>query len=294
MTASPSFNMLTAINLLTFIHYLVNNKAIINIEDFFKLDAHSYNENEVYEKKTHNMIHNKENNKQHNTFYFEEEMLSYVRKGDFKSLVFFLNNRSIPPIIAGKMANSPLRQAKNIFIGTLTKVGNQAAIPGGMDVEDVYELIDAYSIECENLSQVDDISRLHYKMLIDFCEGVNKSRKQNLVSREIKKIMDFINERTNISFTLDEIVDFSGKSKSHLTKRFKNEVGMTIGEYINFKRMSESKDLLKYTDMSISEVANYLSYSSQSYFQNCFKKEFGETPNAYRKKVKISNYKTND
>lgn len=51
----------------------------------------------------------------------------------------------------GKLAETPLRQAKNLFIGLITMIGKFAAIPGGMDIEETYHLIDTYIQECEKL-----------------------------------------------------------------------------------------------------------------------------------------------
>ena len=42
------------------------------------------------------------------------------------------------------MANTPLRHAKNLFIATTTKVGMLGAIPGGLDIEKTYQLMDLY------------------------------------------------------------------------------------------------------------------------------------------------------
>lgn len=283
----PIFNFISASNLLAFIHYLVNDQVISINQEFGT--QHSTKLQKTYQIKTNKMIEKKENETRHNTYYLEEEMLAYIRRGDKKKLLNFLETKmSIHPIRAGKMASSPIRQEKNIFLAALTKVGNQAAIPGGMNVEEAYELIDTYSLECESLSDIASIAELHSRMLIDFCENVHQSKKRAAISSETQKIIDFINERTNRPIQLDDLVDYTGKSKSYLNRLFRNEVGMTIANFIRLTKLNESKDLLTYTEMSISEIANYLSFSNQSHFQNCFKSQFHETPNNYRKKRKIT------
>ena len=54
--------------------------------------------------------------------------------------------------------------------------------------------------------------------------------------------------------------------------------------YIVTAKLQESKLLLAYSDRPLSEISNFFFFSSQSYFQNLFKRQFGITPLAYRKR----------
>ena len=74
----------------------------------------------------------------------------------------------------GKVADSPLRQAKNIFLGLVSLVGKTAAIPGGMDDEEAYTLIDLYAQACEQAPTVEAVKLLQYNMLLDFTQRVAK------------------------------------------------------------------------------------------------------------------------
>lgn len=49
-------------------------------------------------------------------------------------------------------------------------------------------------------------------------------------------------------------------------------------------KLQESKLLLAYSDRPLSEISNFFFFSSQSYFQNLFKRQFGITPLAFRKR----------
>lgn len=57
---------------------------------------------------------------------------------------------------------------------------------------------------------------------------------------------------------------------------------MSVNDYITLRRMKEAASLLRYTDKSLGEISSYLCFSSQSYFQNVFKKHYGITPLQYR------------
>lgn len=61
---------------------------------------------------------------------------------------------------------------------------------------------------------------------------------------------------------------------------------MTLTRYILQEKMFEAQRMLEFTDESLLDIANLFSFSSQSHFQSAFKKITGETPMAYRKRIK--------
>lgn len=93
--------------------------------------------------------------------------------------------------------------------------------------------------------------------------------------------------RTFILYTIGipDVVSYSKKSRAYLFKKFRDELGTGISEYIMSCRLKEAKSLLKYTDKPLSEISSYLCFSSQSHFQNTFKKHFNITPLGYREQT---------
>jgi len=73
------------------------------------------------------------------------------------------------------------------------------------------------------------------------------------------------------------------RSKSYVITNFKKELGINVGAYITRCKLEEAKNLLAFTDKSLAEISDYLCYSSQSYFQNSFKKKYKVTPLQYRR-----------
>ncbi|MBD9017086.1 MAG: helix-turn-helix domain-containing protein [Coprococcus comes] len=49
-------------------------------------------------------------------------------------------------------------------------------------------------------------------------------------------------------------------------------------------KLEEGRRLLQFTNKPISTISTFLCFSSQSHFQTAFKKQFGVTPNEYRRK----------
>lgn len=58
---------------------------------------------------------------------------------------------------------------------------------------------------------------------------------------------------------------------------------MTISEYVQRERIEEAKKLLTLTDYPITDIAAWLNFSDQSYFNKVFKKWIGMTPKDYRR-----------
>lgn len=96
--------------------------------------------------------------------------------------------------------------------------------------------------------------------------------------------MQFIATHINEPIGAADVVSYSNKSRAYIFKKFQDELGMSIRVYIMTCRLREAQSLLKYTDKSLAEISDYLCFSSQSHFQNVFKKHFNITPLAYRKK----------
>ena len=220
----------------------------------------------------------------HGTYNFERQLIDLVKYGNTTQLNdFIMSQFQRGTMLEGKLADNPLRQAKNIFIGTVTMIGKEGAIPGGVGVEETYRLIDSYIQHCERLTSINQIKTLQYNMLIDFTNRVSQGMKTNKISPDSAKIIDYIQTRILEKIHIHEIADHLERSESYIISRFKEDTGVTIGTYINDKKLELSKNLLQYSSKTIVEISTYLSYSSQSYFQNCFKKKYNVTPLKFRK-----------
>lgn len=72
-------------------------------------------------------------------------------------------------------------------------------------------------------------------------------------------------------------------SPSYFSKIFREYTSMSLREYISFVRMEKAKELLLYTNKSISDIATETGHSSTAYFIKQFKQEMQMTPKQYRK-----------
>lgn len=74
-----------------------------------------------------------------------------------------------------------------------------------------------------------------------------------------------------------------GYEYSYLSNLFSSETGQTIEQYIIAQKVEKIKEWLSYNELTTSEMAWRLSYSSAAHLSNQFKKVTGMTPGEYKK-----------
>ena len=126
-----------------------------------------------------------------------------IKNGNVDDLKKFLS-ATRPPLKEGRMAGSPLRHAKNIFISTTVKAGMMGAIPGGVDIEKTYQLMDYYVQECEQIRTIEKINQLQYVMLLDFCQRAGDTRIPDGISPDVYACMTYIRNHTNESISVED------------------------------------------------------------------------------------------
>ena len=269
------------LNLLSYLQFSLNG-IYTDVQEYLDEDAYRYVER-IAATQAVKRYQARDEQITHGTYLFEQRMLDYVRQGNVEGLKEMLYQvTQAQPLPEGPVADTPLRQAKNIFLGMVVLVGKMAAIPGGVDVEEAYQLIEAYSQQCERMLSVDAVNNLRLHMLLDFTARVARSQAPQQLSTEIHSCVQYIQGHINGPITVDDLAGHIGKSRSYITEKFKRETGASIGRFISNARIAEAKNLLLYTDKPLDEISSYLYYSSQSYFQNVFKRAVGCTPMEYR------------
>lgn len=267
---------------LVFLHQCLNQKEISALELLKQKAPHMHVQNE---KHLQSITDNMENERLHNSYPFELELFRQIQNGNVNALQDFLTSNTLT-LTEGTLAQTPLRHAKNLFIATTAKIGLLGAIPGGVDVEKTYQLIDLYIQECEKLQSIEKIKALQYSMLLDFCQRAGEAKIPKGISREVYECINYIRTHTNTPISVDDVSWNIHKSNSYVMKKFKDELGFTIGSFITRCKLEEAKSLLTYSDKTLAEISNYLCFSSQPHFQSLFKKQYHMTPMEYRKSTR--------
>ena len=275
---TPLFTFDQFICLLSILYKELNGKLINPLSYFENVSVESISA--ISEKHSLALFQANEEQLLHNTYHFEQELFRCVENGDSIGLQKIY--QKTPWLQAGKTSENSLRQEKNIFIASITLL-TRHSIAGGLDIETAYQLSDTYIQSSEKAQTVDEISRLSLASIKDFTARVAACKIPAGMSTEIYQCIRYISSHINQPVSVDDVADSVGKSRSHISRQFKKELGFNLSDYIMRRKLEEGKSLLAYSDKSLSEISEYLCFSSQSYFQNVFKKKYGVTPMEYRK-----------
>lgn len=220
----------------------------------------------------------------HNTFELERTIMTMVRKGDTAALQGWI--KSAPAVRGGILAPEQLRQMKNTFIVSAT-LASRAAIRGGMDVEDAFSLSDAYIQKCELFGRPDQILNLQYHMVLEYTQKVARIRQGNQRGKLAADVYNYIQHHLSEAITAENIAKELYVSRPYLSRKFIEETGESLTDFILKEKTEEAKRLLRYSDKSLTAIGNYLGFSSQSHFSRVFKKYTSCTPGEYRAKYMI-------
>jgi AraC-like DNA-binding protein/mannose-6-phosphate isomerase-like protein (cupin superfamily) len=91
-------------------------------------------------------------------------------------------------------------------------------------------------------------------------------------------IMEYISKNYFRNIRLKDLEEQFHFSQYYLARKFKEETGYTINEYITNRRIGEAGKLLIYTDLPVAVIAHRVGYENPSHFSAAFKKNMGISP----------------
>lgn len=105
-----------------------------------------------------------------------------------------------------------------------------------------------------------------------------------IYQQRINRVIDYINNNLDKSFSLDELAKVAHFSSYHFHRIFVAIVGESVNYYTNRIRLEKAARLLKFSKVSsVSDIAFTCGFSSPSTFSRSFKDYFGLSPRSYKK-----------
>lgn len=174
-----------------------------------------------------------------------------------------------------------LRQAKNSLI-ILTALCCQAAISGGLSPEIAYMLSDRYLQDIEFSTALPILTEISKTMLEDYVLRVHRMKCKSSISPQIQSVCNRISIHPEAEIDIHTLAHELGYADYYFSKKFKQETGITINEFIKREKIERAKTLLRDHAIPIQKIADDLGFHSQNYFGKQFKLFVGMTPTEYR------------
>ena len=108
-----------------------------------------------------------------------------------------------------------------------------------------------------------------------------KSQLIEKIKNEIVELVHYPEDKIKTNFS-EHISKKLHHDYNYLSNLFSEVEGKTIEKYFISQKIEKVKELLKYDELSLSEIADNLGYSSVAYLSNQFKKQTGLTPTFYK------------
>lgn len=215
-------------------------------------------------------------------YALEEELLSAIAAGDVER-AYTLSSRLAACHLGGEGQRASLREAKNLMISsnTLFRKAVQAAAVHPFHIDKVSG---TYARKIEDCVFIKDLEELSREMIRKYCLLVQN---YSLIgySTVVRNAINYIVCNLKEPLSLKLLAEEENVSPSYLSGRFKREVGRSVVDYINERRVFSSIFYLATTDMTIAEVARQVGIQDEGYFSRLFKKYQNRTPKQYRNLV---------
>lgn len=273
---SKATTILNFMNTLSTAIYFYKNR-IVKAEKILLLDSIRHTE-AVQSDFTKYIFDAKEYDNFHTAQSLESKITDAVETGNMELLKKIMNSSHIGKL--GVLSLNKERQIRYMFV-TVVAVMMRAAVRGRVNYETACSIADIYCQRMDRIKELYQIELLQTEMMFDFCNEVAKIVNENKTAI-VKECCDYIHKNTHNKITLEDLAEVVHLSPRRLSEKFKNEMGISIVDYIHKTKIDEAASLLKYTDYSICDICNFLNYSSQSYFIKIFKKRMGMTPIEYK------------
>lgn len=113
---------------------------------------------------------------------------------------------------------------------------------------------------------------------------LSDSSASETIYEKVIQVQNYIDYHFSEKLNLDTLSEYFFVSKFHLSREFKRIIGITIGNYILGKRISNAKQLLRFSNLSLEDISPKCGFADTGYFIKAFKKYENMTPAQYRKK----------
>lgn len=212
------------------------------------------------------------------TYQEERQVLEAVKVGDVEEAVRLSKEMDAN---IGRLGGSELEHWRNLSIVSSTLCA-RAAIEGGVMPSIAYRLSGFYINKCTSCKDITQILIYRNHAIGELAKRVREQQEKRHTSSYTEQCKDYVYGHYREKIYLDNIADKLGISSGYLSRLFKKETGISLQNFINDVRVEKAANLLIYSEETLTGIAEYVNFPTQSYFGKIFKQKMQMTPKQYR------------
>lgn len=207
---------------------------------------------------------------------FECEYLAFIELGNTQKLAELFESN---PYWSGAelMYDAMLNQIK-LRVSSYVFYASRAAMRAGVQLERAYDVCEQSVFQIDSALSTREVYSLFRAVSLDFAGMVATLNS----SRIVERVREYVLKNSDRRVDTQELADLVGLSRPYFCKKFREDAGMTAAQFVLELKLEQAKRMLERTNSTLAQIAERLAFSSQSHFQNSFKKRFGITPGEYR------------
>lgn len=212
-------------------------------------------------------------------YNLENQLLTAVENGNVTEALSILNEMNVSVSGLRRVKDDiSNEQYKAFLINTLCRKAGEKA---GISLIHIDEISERYASIIDQTMDSEMLDEIVHEIVKEYAERAMKT-KANAYSPKVSKVIQYIERNLDNTLTLNELASHVDLAPSYLSRIFNQEINKSISQYIIELRIKKARDLIARTKMTVSEVASYVGFKEQSYFTQCFKKQYGVPPLKYR------------
>ncbi len=99
----------------------------------------------------------------------------------------------------------------------------------------------------------------------------------------MSQVMQYIEAHVTEKLTAEKIAGKVYLSPTHLQREFESVFGISLSAYVRKQKLKRSLELLRNSELQISDIAYEVGFGHESSFIRAFKREYGKTPGEVRR-----------
>lgn len=207
----------------------------------------------------------------------ERELIAKVKIGDRTGAKEILNNL-LGAILFHSPGDMNILKARLV---ELLSVLSRAATQGGVDINILLNKNLDYINKVLTINNQDDLCAWISRALDDFIESVYSCQDARKMG-QLRPAIDFMEFNFDRPISLADIARSAHLSVSRLAHLFREQMGITLIDYLTQVRINAAKRYLLKSDMNCTQICFQVGYNNQSYFTRTFKQITGMTPRQFK------------